>query len=634
MKEQYLAGKYEVIVIGAGHAGCEAALAAARMGAETLLITMNIDMMAMMPCNPSVGGPAKAQLVREIDALGGQMALTIDKTRLQIRMLNTGKGPAVQALRAQADKYLYMQDMLATILKQPYLTLVQAEVEDIIFVGQQVTGVVTRTGARFDCRALVITTGTYLKGKIIVGDIAYEGGPSNQFPARLLADSLRDQGVVLGRFKTGTPPRIDGRTVDYTKMEEQPGDEGPLNFSYISPYLPSRKQLSCWLTHSNNQTHEIVRNNLHRSPLFNGTIQGVGPRYCPSFEDKVVRFTGRDHHQVFIEPEGFNTVEMYVQGMNTSMPEEVQLEVLRSLPGLEQVKITRTGYAIEYDYVLASQLKPSLEIRALTGLFTAGQINGTSGYEEAAAQGLIAGINAALTAKDQEPFILKRSQGYIGVLIDDLVTKELAEPYRLLTSRSEYRLLLRQDNADLRLTELGRQIKLVDDRRWHYFNEKNQQITDLRKQLQATRVEAGTELLNQLLIERGSSALRDTISAWEVLRRPEIELSDLAQLGVIAGGIEFQVAEQVTIQCKYEGYVRKQLEQVEKFEKLEDKKLAEHFAYEQVIGLSNEAKAKLAVYKPVSIGQAARIGGVSPADINVLLVHLEKMRRQHERLAE
>lgn len=631
MKEQYQAGNYEVIVIGAGHAGCEAALAAARMGVSTLLITMNVDMIAMMPCNPSVGGPAKAQLVREIDALGGQMALTTDKTRLQIRMLNTGKGPAVQALRAQADKYQYMQDMLATILAQPQLDLLQAEVEDIICTGTKVSRIVTRTGARYDCRALVITTGTYLKGKIIVGDVAYEGGPSNQFPARRLADSLRELGIVLGRFKTGTPPRIDGRTVDYSQMEEQPGDEGPNNFSYLSPYIPGRRQLSCWLTHSNSRTHEIVRENLHRSPMFNGTIQGIGPRYCPSFEDKVVRFTGRDHHQVFIEPEGFNTEEMYVQGMNTSMPEEVQLQVLQSLPGLQQVKITRTGYAIEYDYVLASQLKPSLEIKAVGGLFTAGQINGTSGYEEAAAQGLMAGINAALYVRDQEPFILKRSQGYIGVLIDDLVTKELAEPYRLLTSRSEYRLLLRQDNADLRLTEIGRKLGLVDDRRWQYFSEKKAKIEALRQHMQNRRAEAGSEEINKRLQERGSGALRDSVSLWDLLKRPEMHLDDLAELDLVPQNIDYQVAEQITIQCKYEGYVKKQQEQVERFEKLEDKKLAEDFAYDQVVGLSNEAKAKLSAYQPISIGQAARIGGVSPADINVLLVHLEKMRRQNDR---
>ncbi|MGE5454160.1 MAG: tRNA uridine-5-carboxymethylaminomethyl(34) synthesis enzyme MnmG [Methylocystaceae bacterium] len=628
MKAQYKVGSYGVIVIGAGHAGCEAALASARMGVSTLLVTMNLDMIAMMPCNPSVGGPAKAQLVREIDALGGQMGLTTDKTRLQIRMLNTGKGPAVQALRAQADKYLYQQDMIATLLAQANLDLLQAEVEDIICQGTTVQGIITRTGASYDCRALVITTGTYLKGKIIVGDLAFEGGPNNQFPARRLADSLRELGITLGRFKTGTPPRIDGRSVNYSQMEEQPGDEGPLNFSFMSSYQPGRRQLSCWLTHSNARTHEIVRENLHRSPLFNGTIQGIGPRYCPSFEDKVVRFTGRDQHQVFIEPEGFNTDEMYVQGMNTSMPEEVQLQVLRSIAGLQQVKIIRTGYAIEYDYIPASQLKPSLEVKGVAGLFTAGQINGTSGYEEAAAQGLMAGINAAQYTREKEPFTLKRSQAYIGVLIDDLVTKELEEPYRLLTSRSEYRLLLRQDNADLRLTEIGRQLGLVDDSRWRKFSEKSEQLVMVRQAMQACRVESSDEEINQLLQSRGSGSLRDTISAWELLKRPEVTLSDLQQWGKAPPDLDYQVAEQLSIHCKYEGYVKKQLAQVEKYEKLEDKRLAENFAYDQVIGLSNEAKAKLQAYQPVSIGQAARIGGVSPADINVLLVHLEKMRRQ------
>lgn len=634
MREQYKAGGYQVVVVGAGHAGCEAALASARMGMTTLLITMNIDNIAMMPCNPSVGGPAKAHLVREIDALGGQMALTTDRTRIQIRMLNTGKGPAVQALRAQADKYMYQQDMLAALLAQPKLDLLQAEVEEINYKGNQINGIVTRTGAHYDCRSLVITTGTYLKGKIIIGDLAYEGGPSNQFPARRLADSLREMGIILGRFKTGTPPRIDGRSVDYSQMEEQPGDEGPLNFSFLSPYIPGRRQMSCWLTHSNTKTHEIVKENLHRSPLFNGTIQGIGPRYCPSFEDKVVRFSGRDHHQVFVEPEGFNTKEMYVQGMNTSMPEEVQRQVLQSIPGLQNVKITRTGYAIEYDYVLASQLKPSLELKAVGGLFTAGQINGTSGYEEAAAQGLIAGINAALYAAEREPLILKRSQGYIGVLIDDLVTKDLEEPYRLLTSRSEYRLLLRQDNADLRLTEIGRELGLVDDYRWQRFSEKRGQIAEVRQSMENGRIESGNVVINQVLEARGSSALRDTVSVWEILKRPEITLSDLQQYGYVPGEMDYQVSDQITIQCKYEGYVKKQLEQVTKFEKLEDKKLNEKFAYDQVVGLSNEAKAKLTAYKPISIGQAARIGGVSPADINVLLIHLEKMRRQNDQLAE
>jgi len=478
------------------------------------------------------------------------------------------------------------------------------------------------------CRALVITTGTYLKGKIIVGDISYEGGPNNMFPARRLADSLRELGLILGRFKTGTPPRIDGRSVDYSLMEEQKGDEGPLNFSYMSPYIPDRPQLSCWLTHSNEKTHEIIRNNLHRSPLFNGTIQGTGPRYCPSFEYKVVRFADKERHQVFIEPEGFCTKEMYVQGMNTSMPEDVQLKVLQSLPGLEKVRMVRTGYAIEYDYVMPWQLKSSLEVKTVPGLFTAGQLNGTSGYEEAAAQGLMAGINAALYAKEKEPFVLLRTEAYIGVLIDDLVTKELNDPYRLLTSRSEYRLLLRQDNADIRLTGKGRELGLISEERWRRFNEKMDAIEKWRKEMRTIRVGAFEEEVNKLLLTRGSSPLRDHISLWDLLKRPEVKMEDLKAWGYIPQELDHEICEQLSIQSKYEGYIRKQLEQVERFEKLENKKLADDFDYASVVGLSNEAKAKLSAVRPASIGQAARIAGVSPADINILLIHLEKLRRQ------
>ncbi|MDD3364010.1 MAG: tRNA uridine-5-carboxymethylaminomethyl(34) synthesis enzyme MnmG, partial [Syntrophomonas sp.] len=481
----YEAGKYDVVVIGAGHAGCEAALAAARMGCSTLLVTLSVENIALMPCNPSIGGPAKAQLVREIDALGGEMGINIDKASIQMRLINTGKGPAVQSLRAQADKHEYGREMIKTILGQEQLHLLMAEVEDIETEDGCARAIVTRTGARYECQTVVITSGTYLKGRIIAGEVMYDGGPGNQFPAVKLSDSLRAMGIRLGRFKTGTPPRVDRKTVDFSKTVEMPGDEQPWRFSYISP-PPVRKQLSCWLTHSTPETHRIVMDNIQRAPLFTGVIKGKGPRYCPSFEDKVVRFAHKSSHQLFIEPEGRDTDEMYVQGLNTSLPEDVQVQVLHSIPGMEEVRMIRTGYAIEYDYVIPSQAKLSLESKVVDGLFTAGQINGTSGYEEAAAQGLIAGINAALKVQKMEPLILKRSEAYIGVMIDDLVTKEADEPYRLLTSRAEYRLLLRQDNADLRLTEIGRQIGLVDDYRWSLFEAKKKSLETATQFLQKT----------------------------------------------------------------------------------------------------------------------------------------------------
>lgn len=622
----YDAGRYDVVVVGGGHAGCEAALAAARMGCKTLMVTLSMENVALMPCNPSVGGPAKAQVVREIDALGGEMAINVDKTAIQMRLINTGKGPAVQALRAQADKHEYHDEMLKTLLNQPGLNIIMAEIEEIETSGSRVSAVITKTGARFSCRAVVITTGTYLKGRIIIGEVMYDGGPGNQFPAVKLADSLRSLGLKLGRFKTGTPPRIYKRSVDFSKMIEQPGDDQPLRFSYISPRV-KRPQFSCWLTHSTAATHQIVMDNLDRAPMFTGVIKGRGPRYCPSFEDKVVRFAHKESHQLFIEPEGRNTEEMYIQGLNTSLPEDVQVKVLRSIPGLENVAIIRTGYAIEYDYLPPSQLRSSLETRQVEGLFTAGQINGTSGYEEAAAQGLIAGINAALKVKEEEPLVLKRSEAYIGVLIDDLITGDIDEPYRLLTSRAEYRLLLRQDNADLRLTEKGRQIGLVSDKRWRVYSEKKNLVDQEIESLKRQTFTPADEQMSAFLAAKNSAALKDRFSLWEILRRPEIHITDYIELGLLSEQDE-DILEQLEIQSKYEGYIRKQEEQVKRFERMEGKLIPGDINYDEIFGLSNEARQKLEQIRPESIGQASRVSGINPADINVLLIFLEKKRRK------
>ncbi|MBC2247216.1 tRNA uridine-5-carboxymethylaminomethyl(34) synthesis enzyme MnmG [Listeria seeligeri] len=620
--QTYDAGTFDVIVVGAGHAGVEAGLASGRMGAKTLMLTINLDMVAFMPCNPSVGGPAKGVVVREIDALGGEMGRNTDKTYIQMRMLNTGKGPAVRALRAQADKWDYQHEMKHTIEKEENITLRQGLVDRLVIEDGVCKGVITNSGAIYYAETVVITTGTFSRGEIIVGELRYSSGPNNQQPSVKLSEHLEELGFELRRFKTGTPPRVKSSTIDYSKTEEQPGDEHARAFSFDTVEM-ILDQLPCWLTYTNETTHEIIQANLHRSPMFTATKKGTGARYCPSIEDKIVRFSDKPRHQIFLEPEGRNTEEVYVQGLSTSLPEEVQREMLRTIPGLENVEMMRVGYAIEYDAVMPDQLWPSLETKLVEGLFTAGQINGTSGYEEAAGQGLMAGINAARKVFKKEPVILGRDQAYIGVLIDDLVTKGTEEPYRLLTSRAEYRLLLRHDNADLRLTEIGHEIGLISDERYERFLAKQSAIEAEKTRLQKTRIKPTAEV-QAMLKEIGSGELKDGILAADLLRRPEITYNKIAEIVSRETSVTDDVAEQVEIQVKYEGYIQKSKLQVEKMKRMEDKKIPENIDYDAISGLATEALEKLKKIEPLSIAQASRISGVNPADISILLVYIEQ----------
>ena len=620
--------EYDIIVIGAGHAGVEASLAASRMGCKVLLATINIEMLAFLPCNPSIGGSAKGIVVREVDALGGEMAKNIDKSYIQMKMLNTGKGPAVRALRAQADKELYSKEMRKTVENQENLTLRQTMIDEILVEDGKVIGVRTATHQEYGAKAVIVTTGTALRGEIIIGDLKYSSGPNHSLASINLAENLKNLGLEIGRFKTGTPPRVKASSINYEETEIQPGDENPNHFSYNSrdeDYL--KDQIPCWLTYTNSQSHEIINSNLHRAPMFTGVVKGVGPRYCPSIEDKIVRFADKERHQLFLEPEGRNTEEVYVQGLSTSLPEDVQRELVHSIKGLENAEMMRTGYAIEYDMVLPHQLRATLETKKISGLFTAGQTNGTSGYEEAAGQGIVAGINAALKIQGKPELILKRSDGYIGVMIDDLVTKGTVEPYRLLTSRAEYRLILRHDNADMRLTEIGREVGLVDDERWARFETKKYQFENEMKRLDSIKLKPVKET-NEKVAALGFKPLTDAVTAKEFLRRPEVSYQDVVNfIGPAAEELDDKIIELIETEIKYEGYISKALDQVEKMKRMEEKRIPANIDWDDIDSIATEARQKFKLINPETIGQASRISGVNPADISILMVYLEGKSR-------
>ncbi|NQJ72990.1 tRNA uridine-5-carboxymethylaminomethyl(34) synthesis enzyme MnmG [Streptococcus suis] len=622
------AENYDVIVIGAGHAGVEAGLAASRMGCKTLLATINLDMVAFMPCNPSIGGSAKGIVVREIDALGGEMGRNIDKTYIQMKMLNMGKGPAVRALRAQADKAEYAAEMKRTVERQENLTLRQTMIDEILVEEGKVIGVRTATNQKFSAKAVVVTTGTALRGEIIIGDLKYSSGPNNSLASITLADNLKELGLEIGRFKTGTPPRVNARTINYEETEIQPGDDKPNHFSFLSKdedYL--QDQIPCWLTYTNATSHEIINSNLHRAPMFSGIVKGIGPRYCPSIEDKIVRFADKERHQLFLEPEGRNTDEIYVQGLSTSLPEDVQQDLIHSIKGLENAQMMRTGYAIEYDMVMPHQLRATLETKKISGLFTAGQTNGTSGYEEAAGQGIVAGINAALKVQGKPELILKRSDGYIGVMIDDLVTKGTVEPYRLLTSRAEYRLILRHDNADMRLTEIGRQVGLVDDERWQVFQIHKNQFDNEMKRLESIKLKPIKET-NEKVVAMGFKPLTDALTAKEFMRRPDVTYADaVAFIGPATEDLDAKTIELIETEVKYEGYIAKALDQVEKMKRMEEKRIPADIDWDDIDSIATEARQKFKLISPETIGQASRISGVNPADISILMVYLEGRSR-------
>lgn len=622
------AENYDIIVIGAGHAGVEAALAASRMGCKTLLATISLEMLAFMPCNPSIGGSAKGIVVREIDALGGEMGKNIDKSYIQMKMLNTGKGPAVRALRAQADKALYARNMKHTVEQQENLTLRQTMIDEILVEDDKVVGVRTATNQKYSAQAVIVTTGTALRGEIILGELKYSSGPNNSLASVTLADNLRDLGLEIGRFKTGTPPRVKANSINYDETEIQPGDERPNHFSFMSKdadYL--QNQIPCWLTYTNQNSHDIINKNLYRAPMFSGIVKGVGPRYCPSIEDKIVRFADKDRHQLFLEPEGRETEEVYIQGLSTSLPEDVQKDLVHSIKGLENAEMMRTGYAIEYDIVLPHQLRATLETKKISGLFTAGQTNGTSGYEEAAGQGIVAGINAALKVQGKPEMILKRSDAYIGVMIDDLVTKGTLEPYRLLTSRAEYRLILRHDNADMRLTEIGYQVGLVDEKRYQQFAVKKVQFDNELKRLESLKLKPVPET-NQMVEEMGFKPLTDAVTAKEFMRRPEVTYADaVCFIGPAAEDLDSKLIELLETEIKYEGYIKKALDQVAKMKRMEEKRIPKNIDWDAIDSIATEARQKFKKINPETIGQASRISGVNPADISILMVYLEGRRQ-------